>query len=97
MPSISFLACSICANATILQCLCYKNASLSKVQMLQHLMQMFHADYVLSKTAQSGFVLEGVREDNTATWKCDRRLGSVSSFGVGGPPCQDPGLATIVQ
>ena len=42
------------------------------------------------KTAQSGFVLEGVREDNIATWKRDRILGNVSSFGVGGPPCQDP-------
>ena len=42
------------------------------------------------QTGQGGFVLEGVREDNTATWKRDRILGNVSSFGVGGPPCQDP-------
>ena len=41
-------------------------------------------------TAPGGFVLEGVRGDNMATWKRKRILGSGSSFGVGGPPCQDP-------
>ena len=35
-----------------------------------------------------------VRDDNTATWKRDRILGNVSSFGVSGPPCQGPCTAS---
>ena len=45
-----------------------------------------------TRRSREGRAARGPRPSTApgATWKRDRILGNVSSFGVGGPPCQDP-------